>query len=352
MKAQVSKILLLILISASVLAQRTENCNGKFLLAMKNSLDPAISSIVLTSPQAYTGEVCKAEWNGFKTCCDATKINDVATKYIEDWKTKIENFNKQLTILEPMVLPKIEELKLITSEINTLLNNNTSRLSLISTNKIDSTSADIILKLTAQGDTILTLFDKEFYEAEKKKYTDGITKCFETIRNLRSGAICFWCSARATDFETAGGLMKLSTSACVDVVKECRHSFFFMLRVNQALKIFNSLKITEAAGTPSTTPKITLADGDKTVADNIASVLVELKTVATLPDAAITGTDEVKNVCNRLLSVRGGNSDIEGNEIILANAVVQKTSLKAKLEALPPAEVTAMTTKITARRSA
>lgn len=350
MKSQVYSVLLLLILATIVKSQAPTtapvlDCSSAVLTQIKTSLDPAISSIVLTTPQAYTGTVCGLEWSNYKTCCDATKIESAITKQIEELKSSTENFFKFVTKLEALVLPRIDTIRIQFLELKTFLDANKAEL--ITASKLDSTTATIATSLAAETEKLLEGFEKETYAKEKEAFEKGLKPCFEATKQLRSSSMCAICSGRGSSF-LDGNNIKIGATACLSIVKECRHSFYFMFKVNQLNKLMSVATRIKDAKTSSTT-KVTLNETSSTNADGVSTILGELKTAASLTDAALTFDVTVQNICKKLLVLRGTSKDIEGDKTVIETAVTEAGKDKENLDKLPAAERTALDLKVTQR---
>jgi hypothetical protein len=320
-------------------------CYNRF----KADADSAAGSAVKDTPQSYTGNICKSEWETYGTCCDPTKIIELQNKRMDQWKgrlaiftTKVENFLNLVISRKDEILYQAKKCKdMLADTTNTALQT-----------KITSGAKIEAENLCNAAPTILETIDSQTIKDDFEKYKVGMKVCFDTINKFRLGNVCAMCSPRAAEFVNNEGRLKISQDTCTSIVAACAPSWKFSFTTITIMKSLLRMRKVRKFATESSTIQKSTTDAQDSSADTekLAAILESIN----LSDlSGLVYNDDVRDLCINFLNADQPNDQIENpkNEDFDQAENEQKQE-KQEEDAKTGAEKTAFQAEVAAAKSA
>lgn len=356
MKVQsLSLCFMLLTLSVSVLSQtatapttapEAASCDNPFINRLKNSQDATISTIALSAPVDHTGDLCKAEWGTYQTCCDATKISSLVEKKMSAWKTKMEAFMAKIDKVEEPILKRIWEVRKRMEKIKTWLANSAS-----DTSKVDATALTTAQYYANNSDDMLDFFDTEVYNKMKTEFKGKVKDCFAEVRDFRRGVFCSMCSGRAASFASTNKL-RMSGNACVSIVKKCARPWRFMYQFMQSLRSIRLLsKVRDSSNLTGNDKVMVKENNAESTATKSKEVITNLRTAADTESESITLDDNTKNICQDLLVWDDHNNDLTGDDEVIEEAVAEEKKEVTRVNTLTDAQKAEIKTEAEAHKA-
>lgn len=168
---------------------------------------------------------CDDEYANYKGCCDTDSLREMMKKFVMSDALRWNNALVKVNLFDKEVVKNSAALKAKIDKFRPELQKR------VEAKTLNSSVVDSANYLS----TFLPLMTNTTYLTRLEAYKGQAQACFDTITQIRKGAMCIICSSRATQFYK-NQIMNIKQSTCDAVVRDCYANFQFMFTVVTTLQ--------------------------------------------------------------------------------------------------------------------
>jgi hypothetical protein len=187
---------------------------------------------------------CDDEYANYKGCCDTESLRDLMKKFVMSDALRWNNALTKVNIFESEVIKNTAALK---AKIDSLIPVFSKA---VENKQIDPNVLDSAQYLSKY----LPILTNDTYSARMQAYKGQAQACFDTLTQVRKGAMCILCSSRAQQFYK-NNLMNIKQTTCDSIVRDCYANFQFMFTVMSTMQ-----SLYEIANTANPKANFTIGD--------------------------------------------------------------------------------------------